>query len=57
MFYKYNGSVCYALIINFEISPGDYFTKKYTLNPVEGSMLTPTKTNNYNGLSWVENED
>ena len=29
-------------IINFEISPADHLTRKFTLNPVEGSISAPT---------------
>ena len=36
-------------VINFEI-PSHYLIKKFILKPEEGSLLTPTKKNNKNGL-------
>jgi hypothetical protein len=31
------------IVINFEILPADYLTKKFILNPVYGNVLVPTK--------------
>ena len=31
------------LVINFEIPPADLLTKKFILNPVEGSRSAPTR--------------
>ena len=33
-------------VINFEIPPADHLTKKFILNPVEGSRPTPTRIPN-----------
>ena len=33
-------------IINFEIPPADHLTKKFILNPVEGSRSTPIRIQN-----------
>jgi hypothetical protein len=33
-------------IINFEIPPADHLTKKFILNPVEGSRSVPTRIPN-----------
>ena len=35
-------------VINFEIPPADHLTKKFILNPVEGSRSTPTRISNQN---------
>ena len=35
-------------IINFEIPPADHLTKKFILNPVEGSRSAPTRISNQN---------
>ena len=44
-------------IINFEIPPADHLTKKFILNPVEGSRSVPTRSSNKISQSWVDNED
>ena len=42
--------------INFEIPPADHLTKKFILNPVEGSRSAPTRISNQNqsvmGRQW-----
>ena len=35
-------------VINFEIPPADHVTKKFILNPVEGSRSATTRSSNQN---------
>ena len=35
-------------VINFEIPPADHLTKKFILNPIEGSRSAPTRSSNQN---------
>ena len=44
---------------NVEIQPADHLTKKFILNPVEGSRLTPTRSSNQNQsvLGWQWGQD
>ena len=44
-------------IINFEIPPADHLSKKFILNPVEGSRSAPTRISNKVSQSWVDNEE
>jgi hypothetical protein len=36
--------------INFEIPPTDHLTKKFILNPLEGSRSAPTRSSNQSQL-------
>ena len=46
-------------VINFEIPPADHLTKKFIINPVEGSRSAPTRISNQDqsSRSWVDNGD
>ena len=52
-FYKKNH------IVNVEISPVDHLTKKFILNPIEGSRSAPTRSSNENQsvMGWRWGQD